>query len=465
MRALNYKLLVTIIMVTALLACVAKEEDHFLAFSLKEAARQLKEGRRTAELMELGGITRLSGMVYDGQNNDFIMVGLVKLGEPRLNLDDLVVAVRARLLKEEWPSVSIDKTPEMMKTGKQLVRFGGGVENTKYGSDLLKADVVLKKIGLGLIPTNVAGVKSYFDLSVDYIKQGKGLEEVISTRFWFYPLDPALAKREDVFAIKELRVGVVAQVMGARVKGKPVGNLETVKDAVGEGFCLSFTQHYQDLALNYPEIGALRKLFDMVALAEGIRAFRHKADMNYWLHEYKVAPLETPIDYPLLKRGEKFDLPDRVRVMEIDGGIELKALVSNLQDGDVTALKDIVLKSRPDGNVLRWRVPLEGWALLKAIPLPIPGAVQPGTPLGPPAQPKEIGCSLERQIRPINDPAIALQMSAKPADLPGMNMKIYDGLGPGGVLIDSKPIKIGRGGKSLREEALGTPHSPDSLSW
>jgi len=378
------------------------EAGPFVAYSLREAQKQLMEsGRPDADLRELGGMTHLVGVVYDTVGRDWIIVGQINKGHPKITLGDFVVAMRARFIHNEWPLVSIDKTPETRKTGKQTIRFEGGIENSQFAMDLLEADILLKKLALNYLPMEIWGIHSYFAMSVDYTKKGHE-EENISTRFWFYPMNPALARREGVFALRELRVAVRAQLISARMNGKTVTDLSQIRDKIGDEFAANLTTHYDDLGAYYPKIKRLKTLFDLVAVAEGLRLLSSQSDMSYWLYTYSVPRIETPKDYPLLKQVEQVQVSQRLRVLEMDGGIELKALVSSLQDGDVTALKDAVLLSRPKRNSLTWRVPLEGWE--------IPGFPDSGIEEGEsisrdsrdrrPKQEK-IGCYVTRQISPL----------------------------------------------------------------
>ena len=59
--------------ITVLLACVAARGDDIRAFSLREAERVVAEGRGADT--NIGGITRVAGMVHDAKTGDVIIVG------------------------------------------------------------------------------------------------------------------------------------------------------------------------------------------------------------------------------------------------------------------------------------------------------------------------------------------------------------------------------------------------------
>ena len=102
------------------------EAKQFVGYSLKQAEKRIKSGRINREVIYLGGITRPLAIVYDEEKKDLILVGEVTNGDQKISLDDFVVAMRAILKYKTPPLVSIDRTNETAKTGKQIVRFEGG---------------------------------------------------------------------------------------------------------------------------------------------------------------------------------------------------------------------------------------------------------------------------------------------------------------------------------------------------
>ena len=349
------------------------DTTSFVAYSLKQAERQLRQDPAPAgDVRTLGGMTRLAGLVYDRPQQDLILVGQVAPGERGITVDDLAVAIRARLVANQWPLVSIDRTHDTPATGMQTVRFEGGVAGSSYGTDLLQADIVLKKMGLGLAPQAGSGIRSYVDLSADDARGGADLRTV-TTRFWFVPVRAAIAEREDVMAIQDLVIGVHAQVMNAAANEHPGTSASHLDDPPGERFAQALTDNYTTLCAERPEIRRLKVLFDLAGLAEGIRTLPERPDLNYWLTEYVLPPVQTPGEQPLLKTSIPINTKNGSCTMTVDGGIELRALVSNLRGGDVTALRDLVLKSRPASDTLVWRVPLYGWNIPGAPPAPDTG--------------------------------------------------------------------------------------------
>src|ERR1051326_5208374 len=104
-------------------------KNGLIAFSLAEAERNLRAGiGNDREIETLAGMTRLMGFVHDGDAHDLILLGRAEASEPSIDLPSLVVAMRAVLVLQEWPLVSIDPAADSEQP--QKVRLEGGIANT-----------------------------------------------------------------------------------------------------------------------------------------------------------------------------------------------------------------------------------------------------------------------------------------------------------------------------------------------
>ena len=368
---------------------------QFVAYSLKEAKARLKvEGHATAELKELGGITRLAGLVYDENGKDIIIVGERGEDAKRITLDDFVVALKAILAHNEYPYVSIDRTEDTDKTDKLKVNFKGGIENTQFGQDMLAADIAMKKLSLGLLPSEPWGVKSYFEMSLDKLRKSpKEVEDRICSRFWYYPKSISLVIRDGTGIIREALLGVETRVDQVIINGKPVSTLKEVRDEIGDLFTSSVMSNLKELKVAYPEIERLWTLLNLTALAKGIQELKQKKNVEYWLQEYKGTRTDTPKYYDMIRKKEQVMGSDnRLRELLISGGIELNPFVLRIKAGEIKAFRDAVLESKPNGNALIWSVPLDGWRLPSSTE-DIDADEKPES-----KNPKQNGFTLERQI-------------------------------------------------------------------
>jgi hypothetical protein len=332
-----------------LLASLSHGRDY-VAYSLHAAQSSLISGKREAAVTELAGITRLAGMVIDSAGKDVILVGEREAGVKPLELDDLVVGMRALMVHKEWPLVSLDNTSETKTTRKQKVRFEGSIGNSTLGKSLLDADVILKELALGKRSGAVWGVKSYAALCDEAASRGD--KSSASVLFWFFPVDSRLVEREGVFVVGGLAVGTKTQLI------VPEGGIpaqSSTKDPMGDRFAQDMTTAFADLAIQFPELRRIGQLYTAVALAHGLREAKDLPDLRYFLKDYAVKTIETASEMQVLTAaGEE---------MNLTGGVELRALLLRLQDGDVTALREAVLRSRPKGSPLSWPLPLSNWQI------------------------------------------------------------------------------------------------------
>ncbi|MBD3334954.1 MAG: hypothetical protein GF355_05510 [Candidatus Eisenbacteria bacterium] len=335
--------------------------DRFVAVSMDRARMELEAGAQSKEIDRLGGMTHPIGLVYDRTRDDLILVGERVPGEDPVEVDDFAVALRAVLRHGTVPLVSIDRPAQSGKTGRQTVRFEGGIENTQFGADLFQADVILKRLGLGELKADVWGVPSYFDLTAEHWRR-TGAEDDVHSRFWFVPSrQSTVASREDVAVVKKLQVNVKTEI----ISGPASGGAQATQDEIGDRFAARVAASYADLCGYYPALKRLDPLFRLAGLSEGFAEVGQDRStarcLHYWLNDFPVRRTETPATYPLLERKEIVEGPSGERRLRIDGGIRLEALILELNDGDLGAFRDVVLASRPAASSLTWEVPLGGW--------------------------------------------------------------------------------------------------------
>lgn len=315
------------LMVSALAAAAA---DPYFAFSLQVASLQVPP---PTDL----GLTRITGIVRSS-SGDFIIVGQRGAGAS-VTLGDLMTALKARLVYGKFPLVSIDRTSQTVRTGLQTVRFEGGVENTGFGAKLLQADIRLKRLALGLDGKS----PSYFEWTADSLRRNETLTPGTSL-LWFHNSGATLVQREDVFAIRDLRIGVRSQALAKQ------------KDPIADRFAEHLSSQYPNLSAVHPEIAELRTLFSLVAIATAFEE-PFTDTLVQWVRRYQSQVSATPKQYELVKRSERIGGHELI----LEGGIDLTVRRIKLQEGDVTALRDMVLESRPSADALSWPVPLEAW--------------------------------------------------------------------------------------------------------
>ena len=350
----------------------AAHSEQLIAFSLRRAMERIQslEGKDYRkihpEIFHLGYITKIRGLVYDRQKKDIILVGERDPDRAILTLDDLVVALRSRLIHGKWPLISIDPTPETKRTNLQHVRSEGGIENTAFCEDLFDADYRLKKMGMGLLPSGVDGLRTYWDLSVEEIRQKPSKQWKIESRIWLYPIVSNVAVREGVVAIRDLRIGVFTEVLYAEVDGKPVKDLTTFEHPIGNQFAQEVGDHYDEICRTHQSFARVQGLNELVALVRGIEGMGERPDVSWWLKEYKVKEVETPKEIEVLRREYQYPEHYPQYYFELSGGVQLMAIALRLKAGEVTALKKAVFMTRPNPDQIIWTFIVEDWGIATA---------------------------------------------------------------------------------------------------
>jgi len=451
------------------------------------ASAQARVEPSSAELVTLGGITRIAGMVYDREGGDIILVGLAYPGLPEATLDDLVVALRARLLYESWPCVSIDPVPETQTTALQTVHFDGHIEDTAFGRSFLDSDILLKKYSLQMVQP-VPAVHSYNVLVEDDIRTaaealgvkllgvqwragGTGPElcaaergrpvdsfESYQARFWFYVMDPfSYAAKGDVFGIKELRLELRSE---CAFDGASAG-LRTAQ----QRFEREWTEHMKEMFEAYPELRRLKVLYDLTAVAEAVRGIDRQPYLQYFLDDYAVRKVVTPQTYKLEELYGLIRRSDGLHhLVRVSGGIDFRAEIKWLNDGDFTPLRDIVLKTRPSPDALTWSLPLEDWRVQNARDLdssslaPVPSTVD--------AARGRAGCSVVCQSYLIDPKASGSGEVFTGFTLPSAVLPPLKGVSMH-MKLDNESFRSDGTEEleRLRKELLEARPSPDSSDW
>ena len=350
--------------------------------SLAEVIAALDESLTTgetvsAEVLFLGGLQRVSHVFVDPVGHDIILAGPAEritvdatgtvVGatsrRPLLQLEDLVVALRAiDAAREGGMQCSIDPTPEGIKrlramlsrrqtignpqatfkameeaVGPQAVTVGGVPGDSRFARVLVAADYRMKRIGMGLEESGVAGLPSYLALIP------AGGRAATLPRFWleaeYEPLsrDPdELAWRIDGRRMKCLTESDVAARDGIR-RGA------AAKDQVAEKWCAAMTTHYDDLAAVEPVFAELVNCVDLAVVAALIHgrqlADRAELDLDLLLDAQRL-PLptyEVPTSVPTVASGLK---KGNTWVLSASGGVQFQPWQFATADREVAELRD-----------------------------------------------------------------------------------------------------------------------------
>ena len=338
---------------------------QYTAYSLRIAQKRIEEAgenwrQKEPDVTNLADINKVEGFVYDSNIGDLILVGEHEQGRATLTLDDLVVALRARFRYNEWPLVSIDPTPDTEKTQMQHVRFEGGIQGTAFGQAMFEADYRLKELSMNLAEPGISSFQTAWDRNLAEV-EGVTVpgQRQITSRFWFYPINPHVVVREGVCVVRGLKVGVFTEVLSAKIDGKPVEDIKAFKNAANDAFASDVSQRFDELCQTQPSFNRLRGLQELVAVSKALEELEKRPDLSYWLEQYVLTGKQTQREVKVLRR--KYE--GKRHWFEVSGGVHLTAMAMRLNAGDVTALREAVLKVRPSSDKLWWSFVAAEWLI------------------------------------------------------------------------------------------------------
>ncbi|HVX59823.1 MAG TPA: DUF1598 domain-containing protein [Pirellulales bacterium] len=278
---------------------------------LEKALQEAGRGQLPDDMRYLAGLTRIQFVFFYPDSGDIVLAGPsegwfedltgrvvgVNSGRPVLELEDLVVALRAYGPgKRKGPMIgcSIDPTPEGLAKMQQFLATVGRhatPADTQFLVDGLRTSLGLQKVSvLGISPnTHFAKVMVEADYRMKMI--GIGAERVPYKKLVTYisKADPASANRNALqrwYFMPEyecLRVSEDRQAMEMVGWGvKLVGENEFVAangqrsqagraSRASTAFTKSFTQYYPEIAARSPVYAQLRNLIDMAVAAAFIQ--------------------------------------------------------------------------------------------------------------------------------------------------------------------------------------------------
>lgn len=274
-----------------------------------EAAIVENGGIVTDEMANLAGLTRIENVFVYPETGDVVIAGPAegwkggvdgsvvgaKSGRPTLQLQDLVVALRAYPADGKAASFvgcSIDPTEQGLRNMQSFLKnapqpnvasddecriYAAGVRNalglqdvkvwgvspkTNFAATLVAADYRMKLIGIGLEQSPVK-VVTYAEKSNPRVNASNGL-----VRWYFQPNYDCVVETENGDALQLIGNGVILVGEDELVssEGKRSANTGRGNPAT-RAYAKSFTQKFEKIADETPVYASLRNLIDMTIVA------------------------------------------------------------------------------------------------------------------------------------------------------------------------------------------------------
>jgi hypothetical protein len=298
----------------------ARRNSKLRMISLPRLEKQvqlcLAAGRQPTEAMQvLAGLQRIKYVFVYPESGDVVIAGpagdwkngpegsilSAESDVPVLRLDDLVVVLRlmmgapdakfgclitprqealARVQRYLQSTAGQNQSAKNWRDGyraqlgRQDIEVYGLDPRTRAARVIVEADYRMKLVGMGLEP-GVPGVKSYLAA----LKQPP--REMSVLRWWFTLNYDSIVAAKDRLAFEVRGQGV--QVLSENEKLTPEGtriHTGQSEDPTRQ-FALSFTKHFEEMALKYPIYAELRNLCDLALVSALVRE-EGLAERNNW---------------------------------------------------------------------------------------------------------------------------------------------------------------------------------------
>jgi Protein of unknown function (DUF1598) len=247
------------------------------------------------------------------------------------------------LLAGEMISCSIDPTPEGLKrftrlvrgnrtspsdqllrrmedaVGPQTVTLTGVSPESHFAQVLVAADWQMKRIGMGLVPSPVDGLKSYLEMLND------GPNPKLP-RWWIAYGEQPVERDSDGLGWRIYRPGIQVRTASGRLERDGRISTQTESDPMAKRWADSMTERYDELAIVEPVFGQLRGCMDLAlvtaALASGDLLKHVDLELPMVLDDTRVqlaahrVPKSVASHASALRKGRSW-------VVSVSGGVEL----------------------------------------------------------------------------------------------------------------------------------------------
>lgn len=263
------------------------------------------EGREIpSEVQYLAGLQRIEYIFVDKKKNDVVIAGPAEpwklrpdgfvvgtvTGGATMRLSDLVIALRSvETARQEGISCSIEPTAEgrlrlqkLMRRislrpgqspavyeasmreafGPQTIQLTGVPTDSRFARTMVAADYEMKRVAMGLTPSQVNGLDSYLQMSKNSAHASNQ-----NPRWWMACDYDALGKSEDGLAWKLSGQGVKTMTEMDAISGDGTASQTGKKDKLAQAWADAMTEKYSELSQRMPIFSDLQNIMDMTIVA------------------------------------------------------------------------------------------------------------------------------------------------------------------------------------------------------
>jgi RHS repeat-associated protein len=343
----------------------------------------------------IGNLSTIAGAVYDPQRQCLVLVGEENVALPSIKPEDLAVALACAFDPRYGdPQFSLDPADPRNPRGKWLKAVympEEVISGSPFGKSMFEADWLLKQYAFGVTidkegrkrerESSVPGFKSTVDLTFERPDSEERQEKW--ARFWIVSDEMKLREHGNsiYFDVAKMRVKAKKQKLDP---SSPTGlrDVET-DDPIASAFADQFSELYDEISKESPELARVKELAKAVALAKWIKKEGIPIDMG-WVTEYVNKRIQTVERITALSeqwerrteipftQGNRLGIRTIIRQLHLFGGVDLTVNPKFKPDnGQVESLqKEVVaaLQRKETGPV--FNVTHEGESL-RAVVLPV----------------------------------------------------------------------------------------------
>jgi YD repeat-containing protein len=386
--------------VTAAYAMAHRLPEQFAEFGIKKGYELAESANNSREHKEfnkpgLGGIElgsavqgdigRISGAVYDPATGSIVLLsdnsGAAVSG---LKAEDFAIALQlAYSDSPEEAAFSLDPADPKNPRGPWLKKVyypDGLLAGTDFGKSMFDADWLLKQYSFGVVAelgkpqreriSSVPGFKSVAALSMEN-DRGANRPATMS-RFWIVSGEMKIRREGSAIVFDKASMGVKTkrQVIDPRSK-TGLADDNSTRDPIHEEFARLFTEHYDELAAESPDLERVRELAKAVAIAKWLRQNNVPVDMAA-MHldklglknadaqaHYQVSALSTTyqkVQRKAFHEGNREGTLISTTDLYLFGGVDLKSSPEFRSDASVGELQRIVHEKLSQGENPQFQV-------------------------------------------------------------------------------------------------------------
>jgi hypothetical protein len=315
----------------------------------------------------------IRGVLWDREENDWILFGDAAPSRRPVPIDALVLALRAARQELEAPGIDIrpsaghsDKVP-----GSQKVTYFGSVERSVVGQWFFDFDYWMKRASLAQADALHPQIAPYWDSALAELERevagcqrAEDAHRIRCNRYWLCTQEFTAIADDDVLAFLTTPLHVSAETTGrtpaSHVPSSSKGT--NALDPLAAAFASEITEHLPDLNEKLP-VSLIEDFAVLVAGFTWLAKVDPYRDLHHW-NAFRVTAVNTPdtVSNLVLRATREHHIfrgtetVVHAHSLELSGGVVIEPHLRPIRSADdaLARLHEIILKVRPSPKTLNW---------------------------------------------------------------------------------------------------------------